>query len=78
MTLQFNAMTNKYIGHLMFVIHYRIRIFGWKKGKPLAVLNYHSSTVNTCSFLPNTASTKSSNLIVCGSKDERVSMWKIY
>ncbi|XP_064392367.1 guanine nucleotide-binding protein subunit beta-like protein 1 [Halichondria panicea] len=56
----------------------RIRIFGSKKGKHLAVLNYHSSTVNTCYFIQTSAQSVNSNLIVCGSKDERVSIWKIY
>ncbi len=53
----------------------RLRIFRWKNGQPLAVLNYHTSTVNSCLFI---GTSPYSNFIVCGSKDERISVWKIY
>lgn len=63
--------------YLMYGSH-RVRVFGWKKGKPLAVLNYHSATVHCVSFAGHHALLEDSNLLVCGSKDERISLWKLY
>ena len=56
----------------------RIRVFGFKKGKPLAILNYHSSTVNCLAFPGPSAQTENRNLLVCGSKDKRISLWRLY
>ena len=49
----------------------RIRIFGCKKFKPLAILSYHKESVNCVSFAPN-------NILACGSKDQHISLWDIY
>ena len=57
---------------------HRVRVFGWKKGKPLAILNYHSAVVHCVSFAGDKAQLEDSNLMICGSKDERISLWKIY
>jgi len=49
----------------------RIRIFGWKKLKPLAILQFHSETINCIEFTRE-------NRLVCGSKDGKISIWNIY
>ncbi|XP_065055115.1 guanine nucleotide-binding protein subunit beta-like protein 1 isoform X2 [Rhopilema esculentum] len=49
----------------------KIRLFGWKKLKPLAVLKYHVETVNCIMFTLH-------NDMVCGSKDGKISVWHIY
>ena len=51
-------------------------MFGFKKGKPLAILNYHSATV-TCVAFPG-PSAEDRNFLVCGSKDKRISLWRLY
>ena len=56
---------------------FRIRIFGCKKGKPLAALNFHTDVVQCLDFAPNDAENYA-NLLMCGSKDERISLWKLY
>ena len=48
-----------------------IRIFGAKKLKPLAVLNYHKQSVHCLAFSDD-------NILACGSKDELISLWDIY
>ena len=53
-------------------------MFGFKKGKPLAILNYHSATVNCVAFAGVGAQTEDSNCLLCGSKDKRISLWRIY
>ena len=56
----------------------RIRVFGWKKGKPLAAINYHSATVNCVSFAAKTAPEEYQNTLICGSRDQRITLWKLY
>ncbi|XP_075688563.1 guanine nucleotide-binding protein subunit beta-like protein 1 isoform X2 [Rhinoderma darwinii] len=55
---------------------YRIRIFGWKKVKPLAVLQYHSAIVHCVSFSDHIIPEE--RLLAAGSKDQRISLWSIY
>ncbi|XP_014427306.1 guanine nucleotide-binding protein subunit beta-like protein 1 isoform X1 [Pelodiscus sinensis] len=55
---------------------HRIRIFGWKKLKPLAMLDYHTATVHCVSFSDH--SRPSERLLAAGSKDHRISIWSIY
>uniref|UniRef100_A0A8D0HBR5 G protein subunit beta 1 like n=1 Tax=Sphenodon punctatus TaxID=8508 RepID=A0A8D0HBR5_SPHPU len=55
---------------------YRLRIFGWKKLKPLAVLDYHTATVHCVSF--SNHSRPRERLLEAGSKDHRISVWSIY
>lgn len=55
---------------------HRIRIFGWKKLKPLAVLDYHTATVHCVSFSDH--KNPSERLLAAGSKDHRISIWSIY
>ncbi|XP_019394591.1 PREDICTED: guanine nucleotide-binding protein subunit beta-like protein 1 isoform X3 [Crocodylus porosus] len=55
---------------------YRIRIFGWKKMKPLAVLDFHTATVHCVSFSDH--SRPSERLLAAGSKDHRISIWSLY
>uniref|UniRef100_A0ACB8FZS4 Guanine nucleotide binding protein (G protein), beta polypeptide 1-like n=2 Tax=Sphaerodactylus townsendi TaxID=933632 RepID=A0ACB8FZS4_9SAUR len=55
---------------------YRIRIFGWKKLKPLAVLDYHTAAVHCVAFSDH--SHPSQRLMAAASKDYRISVWAIY
>jgi len=55
---------------------HRIRIFGWKNLKPLAVLDYHTATVHCVSFSDH--KNPSERLLAAGSKDHRISVWSIY
>ncbi|XP_057270990.1 guanine nucleotide-binding protein subunit beta-like protein 1 isoform X3 [Pezoporus wallicus] len=55
---------------------HRIRIFGWKKLKPLAVLDYHTATVHCVSF--SNHKNPRERLLAAGSKDHRISIWSIY
>nr|XP_021140201.1 guanine nucleotide-binding protein subunit beta-like protein 1 isoform X1 [Columba livia]XP_021140207.1 guanine nucleotide-binding protein subunit beta-like protein 1 isoform X1 [Columba livia]XP_021140214.1 guanine nucleotide-binding protein subunit beta-like protein 1 isoform X1 [Columba livia]XP_021140219.1 guanine nucleotide-binding protein subunit beta-like protein 1 isoform X1 [Columba livia]XP_021140220.1 guanine nucleotide-binding protein subunit beta-like protein 1 isoform X1 [Colum len=55
---------------------HRMRIFGWKKLKPLAVLDYHTATVHCVSFSDH--KNPSERLLAAGSKDQRISIWSIY
>ncbi|CAM4673006.1 unnamed protein product [Caretta caretta] len=55
---------------------HRIRIFGWKKLKPLAILDYHTATVHCVSFSDH--SRPSERLLAAGSRDHRISIWSIY
>lgn len=48
-----------------------IRIFGFKKLKPLAVLSYHKQSVQCLTFSDDF-------LLACGSKDQYISLWDIY
>ncbi len=47
------------------------RIFGCKKMKPLAVLTYHSGSIQCAAFLED-------HTLVLGSKDSHVSFWSLY
>ncbi|CAH2295587.1 guanine nucleotide-binding subunit beta 1 [Pelobates cultripes] len=55
---------------------HRIRIFGWKTMKPLAVLQYHKATVHSVSFSDHIS--PEDRLLAAGSKDQRISVWSIY
>ncbi|KFQ91890.1 Guanine nucleotide-binding protein subunit beta-like 1 [Nipponia nippon] len=55
---------------------HRIRIFGWKKLKPLAVLDYHTATIHCVCFSDH--KNPSGRLLAAGSKDHRISIWSIY
>jgi len=59
-------------------IYCRIRVFGWSKGKLLAVINYHSACVNTVQFASQLCPDSDSNLLISGSKDGVISTWKLY
>ncbi|XP_069071400.1 guanine nucleotide-binding protein subunit beta-like protein 1 isoform X2 [Pleurodeles waltl] len=55
---------------------HRLRIFGWKSLKPLAVLDYHTATVHCVTFSDH--DTPSDRLMAAGSKDQRISLWSLY
>ncbi|KAM6051726.1 guanine nucleotide-binding protein subunit beta-like protein 1 isoform 4-T4 [Theristicus caerulescens] len=55
---------------------HRIRIFGWRKLKPLAVLDYHTATIHCVRFSDH--KNPSGRLLAAGSKDHRISIWSIY
>ncbi|KAL4233321.1 Guanine nucleotide binding protein (G protein) [Mactra antiquata] len=48
-----------------------IRVFGTKRLKPLAVLDYHKESVQCLTFSED-------NILACGSKDTLISLWNIY
>ncbi|XP_044296835.1 guanine nucleotide-binding protein subunit beta-like protein 1 isoform X4 [Varanus komodoensis] len=55
---------------------HRIRLFGWKKLKPLAVLDYHTAAIHCVAFSDHAQ--PSERLLAAGSKDHRISLWSIY
>ncbi|XP_038060840.1 guanine nucleotide-binding protein subunit beta-like protein 1 [Patiria miniata] len=56
----------------------RIRLFGWKKLKPLAVLSYHRQTIHTVDFSPPLQEFDSAQILAAGSKDKHISLWSVY
>ncbi|XP_048737632.1 guanine nucleotide-binding protein subunit beta-like protein 1 isoform X2 [Ostrea edulis] len=50
---------------------HQVRIFGVRNMKPLAVLSYHKDSVQCLAF-------SNDNLLACGSKDQHISLWKIF
>ncbi|XP_058512998.1 guanine nucleotide-binding protein subunit beta-like protein 1 [Ochotona princeps] len=50
---------------------HRVRVFHWRKMKPLAVLTFHSATVHCVAFAAD-------GLLAAGSKDQRISIWSLY
>ncbi|XP_062814605.1 guanine nucleotide-binding protein subunit beta-like protein 1 [Anolis carolinensis] len=55
---------------------HQIRLFGWKKLAPLAVLDYHTAAVHCVAFSDH--SRPSERLLAAGSKDHRISVWSVY
>ncbi|CAG5920083.1 unnamed protein product [Menidia menidia] len=55
---------------------HRVRIFGWKKLRPLAVLQYHTDMVQSVAFSDHQDARQ--RLLAAGSKDQRISLWSIY
>ncbi|XP_061905680.1 guanine nucleotide-binding protein subunit beta-like protein 1 [Entelurus aequoreus] len=55
---------------------HRVRLFGWKKLRPLAVLQYHSDMVLSVAFSHHKDPRR--RLLAAGSKDQRISLWSIY
>ncbi|KAF3696132.1 Guanine nucleotide-binding protein subunit beta-like protein 1 [Channa argus] len=55
---------------------HRVRVFGWKKLKPLAVLQYHTDMVLSVAFSDHQDPRQ--RLLAAGSKDQRISLWSIY
>ena len=49
----------------------KIRVFGWKRLKVLAILKYHTEIVNKLCF-------NQDNLLAAGSKDGRISVLDVY
>lgn len=52
----------------------QIRIFAWKKLKPLAVLSYHKENVQSVTF----HLTNNQNLLAAGSNDGLITLWSLY
>ncbi|KAM9858673.1 guanine nucleotide-binding protein subunit beta-like protein 1 [Aulostomus maculatus] len=55
---------------------HRVRIFSWKKLRPLAVLQYHTDMVLSVAF--SNHKEPKQRLLAAGSKDQRISLWSIY
>ncbi|XP_071849158.1 guanine nucleotide-binding protein subunit beta-like protein 1 [Apostichopus japonicus] len=56
----------------------RLRIFGMKKLKPLAVLSYHTESVHCVRFSTPLSEFDDQQLLAAGSKDKHISVWSIY
>ena len=50
---------------------HKTRIFSWRTLKPLAVLDYHTGSIQCMAFSDD-------KLLACGSTDHRISVWKIF
>lgn len=50
---------------------HNVRVFSVKKLTPLAILAYHNDSCQCLAFSKD-------NLLACGSKDQQISLWKIY
>lgn len=55
---------------------HRVRVFGWKKLRPLAVLQHHTDMVLSVAFSDH--QDPRHRLLAAGSKDQRISLWSIY
>ncbi|XP_062874354.1 guanine nucleotide-binding protein subunit beta-like protein 1 [Trichomycterus rosablanca] len=53
-----------------------VRVFAWKKLKPLAVLQHHKDLVHCVAFSDHPEPSR--RLLAAGSKDQRISLWSIY
>lgn len=56
----------------------RIRIFGWKTLKPLAVLDFHEESVQSIHFATESVCRQGVGVIAAGAKDGIVSLWSVY
>lgn len=52
---------------------HRLRIFAWKRPRPLAVLKFHTAGVTSVDFNPSERS-----MMASGSQDTRIAIWSIY
>lgn len=58
---------------------HRIRLFSWKKHKPLAVLLYHRKSIECLAFSERSVSTFTKGyLLAAGSSDNSISLWDVY
>ncbi|KAF7658172.1 hypothetical protein LDENG_00016390 [Lucifuga dentata] len=55
---------------------HRVRLFSWKKLRPLAVLQHHADMVLSVAF--SNHQDPKLRLLAAGSKDQRISLWSIY
>lgn len=55
---------------------HRVRVFSWKKLRPLAVLQHHTDMVLTVAFSDH--QDPRHRLLAAGSKDQCISLWSIY
>ncbi|XP_036383394.1 guanine nucleotide-binding protein subunit beta-like protein 1 [Megalops cyprinoides] len=55
---------------------HRIRLFGWKRLKPLAVLQHHTDMVLCVAFSDHRDPCR--RVMAAGSKDQRISLWSVY
>jgi len=49
----------------------KTRLFAWKNLRPLAVLDYHTGSIQSLAFSDD-------KLLACGSTDHKISVWKIF
>ncbi|KAM4617038.1 guanine nucleotide-binding protein subunit beta-like protein 1 [Polymixia lowei] len=55
---------------------HRVRVFGWKRLRPLAVLQHHTDMVLSVAFSDH--QDPRHRLLAAGSKDQRISLWSLY
>ncbi|XP_022085594.1 guanine nucleotide-binding protein subunit beta-like protein 1 [Acanthaster planci] len=73
-----NIQRVNFLVSLKWFLAFRIRLFGWKKLKPLAVLSSHRQTVNAVDFSDSLTAFNSAQLLAAGSKDKHISLWSLY
>ena len=56
---------------LVCVIFFRVRLFGWKRLKPLAILKYHTQSISSIAY-------STGNIIGIASREGKVSIWDVY
>ena len=58
----------------------RVRLFGFKSGKPLAILPYHPNTIECVRFSHNLAQStdRKKYLLFASSRDKSISIWSLY
>ncbi|XP_072019006.1 guanine nucleotide-binding protein subunit beta-like protein 1 [Amphiura filiformis] len=56
----------------------RIRLFGFKKMKPLAILSYHTDSVHCLDSSQPVQHMQYQHLLAAGSKDKHISLWSVY
>lgn len=60
----------------VFSVHapilHRVRIFSWKRPRPLAVLRSHEESVYTVAHSPRLGG------LASGSKDSRIALWDVF
>ncbi|CAN9513556.1 unnamed protein product [Ophioblennius macclurei] len=55
---------------------HRVRVFGWKKLRPLAALQFHTDAVLSVAFSDHLDPGR--RLLAAGSKDQRISLWSVF
>lgn len=55
---------------------HRVRLFGWKKLRPLAVLQHHADVALCVAFSDHPDPRQ--RVLAAGAKDQRISVWSLY
>ena len=60
-----------------YYFYYRLHLYGSKKGKALTSLYYHTKNIAALDFSCS-SNDETNNIIACGSRDGRISLWNLY
>lgn len=78
---QVDGMEGQWTTHLEIInalyFYYRLHLYGSKKGKVLASLYYHTKGITALDF-SSSSNADMDNIIACGSRDGRISLWNLY